>query len=583
MKERETMDYLKKYEQWITGDCFDEATKEELKAIAGNEKEIKERFYQDLAFGTGGLRGIIGAGTNRINEYTIGKATQGLANYILEHGEGAKKKGVAIAYDSRHFSKEFAERTALVLAGNGIKAYVYPSLRPTPMLSFAVRQLGCIAGVVITASHNPPEYNGYKVYWEDGGQVPYPRDGEIIKRVNGVEKYTDIKTMALEEAKQIGLYQTIGKEVDDAFLEQVAHQSLNQDCIRSLGKDFAVVYTPIHGSGNIPVQKALEKVGFQNVYVVPEQALPDPEFTTVGYPNPEDPKVFTLAIALAKKVNADVIVGTDPDCDRVGAVVKNNDGEYVVLSGNMTGALLTEYILSQRKAKGLLPKNGAVVKTIVSTEMVRPMCDAYGVTLFDVLTGFKYIGEKIKEFETEHSYEYLFGFEESYGCLAGTYARDKDAVVATLLICEMTAYYKAKGMTLFDGLAELYEKYGYYQETIHSITLKGLDGIEKIQTIMKTFRENPPKTLLGIENEWVRDYKEKTFHNLLTGEQVENGLPSSDVLHYTLKDGTWLCIRPSGTEPKLKFYYGVKGETLLMAEEKVASLKREVEELVAKI
>lgn len=542
------MDYKQKYEQWLKDDCFDADTKKELEAIADNDKEIKERFYKDLEFGTGGLRGIIGAGTNRMNIYTVGKASQGLANYILAQGEEAKKMGIAIAFDSRNMSAEFAQTTGLVMAANGICAYIYPSLRPTPMLSFAVRHLGCTAGVVVTASHNPPEYNGYKVYWADGGQVPFPRDEQIIAEVNKVEHYSDIKKMDLEEAKAKGLYNIIDSSVDDAFIENVKAQSLNSDLVKRLGEDFKVVYTPIHGSGNIPVRRALKEAGFKNVYVVKEQEMPDPMFTTVGYPNPEDPKVFALAIELAKEKNADIIVGTDPDCDRVGAVVKDNKGEYVVLTGNMTGALLTEYILSQRKAQGILPKNGAVIKTIVTTEMIRPMCEEYGMKLYDVLTGFKYIGEKIKEFEETGNYEYVFGFEESYGCLAGTYARDKDAVVATLLICEMAAYYKSKGMTLYEGLLEIYHKYGFYKEGIKSLTLKGIEGIEKIQQIMSAFRNNTPTEFAGVAVTWARDYKTKTFKNLKTGQTQEDTLPVSDVLHYTLEDGAWICVRPSGTE-----------------------------------
>ena len=577
------MDYKQKYEQWLKDDCFDADTKKELEAIADNDKEIKERFYKDLEFGTGGLRGIIGAGTNRMNIYTVGKASQGLANYILAQGEEAKKMGIAIAFDSRNMSAEFAQTTGLVMAANGICAYIYPSLRPTPMLSFAVRHLGCTAGVVVTASHNPPEYNGYKVYWADGGQVPFPRDEQIIAEVNKVEHYSDIKKMDLEEAKAKGLYNIIDSSVDDAFIENVKAQSLNSDLVKRLGEDFKVVYTPIHGSGNIPVRRALKEAGFKNVYVVKEQEMPDPMFTTVGYPNPEDPKVFALAIELAKEKNADIIVGTDPDCDRVGAVVKDNKGEYVVLTGNMTGALLTEYILSQRKAQGILPKNGAVIKTIVTTEMIRPMCEEYGMKLYDVLTGFKYIGEKIKEFEETGNYEYVFGFEESYGCLAGTYARDKDAVVATLLICEMAAYYKSKGMTLYEGLLEIYHKYGFYKEGIKSLTLKGIEGIEKIQQIMSAFRNNTPTEFAGVAVTWARDYKKKTFKNLKTGQTQEDTLPVSDVLHYTLEDGAWICVRPSGTEPKLKFYYGVRGSSIEDADAKIAALIKAVDEKLAAI
>lgn len=581
MKEQMKETYLEKYEQWLTDESFDAQTKEELKAIAGNDSEIKERFYKELEFGTGGLRGIIGAGTNRLNKYTVGKATQGLANYIKK--EGTQEKGVAIAYDSRNMSPEFAQIAGLVLAANGIPAYVYPELRPTPMLSFAVRHLGCTAGIVVTASHNPPEYNGYKVYWADGGQVPPPRDSEIIDEVNAVASYSDIQTMELEDAVAAGLYRTIDSSVDDAFIANVKAQSLNGDIVKKMSDDFRIVYTPIHGSGNIPVRRALKEVGFTHVFVVPEQEMPDPQFTTVGYPNPEDPKVFALAIALAKEKNADIIVGTDPDCDRVGAVVKDEKGDYIVLSGNMTGALLTEYILSQRKEKGTLPTNGAVIKTIVTTDMISPMADAYGMKLFDVLTGFKYIGEKMKEFEESGEYEYIFGFEESYGCLSGTYARDKDAVVATLLICEMAAYYKSRGMTLYEGLQEVYAKYGCYKEDIKTLTLKGIEGIEKIQKIMSYFRENMPTEFAGIAVEWIRDYEQKVFRNIRTGALEEDHLPKSNVLRYTLEDGSWICVRPSGTEPKLKFYYGVKDETIEAAQEKIEKLAKHMDQMLEKI
>lgn len=576
------MEYQKRYEDWITGANFDEETKKELEAIREDEKEIKERFYKDLEFGTGGLRGIIGAGTNRMNKYTVGKATQGLANYILKETKEGENRSVAIAYDSRNMSPEFAMQAGLVLCANGIKAYVFDELRPTPELSFAVRQLGATAGIVVTASHNPPEYNGYKVYWSDGGQVPYPRDEAIIEEVNKVE-ISKVKTMELAQAEKEGLFQFIGKEIDDKFVEKVKEQSLNHDCIVQVASDFKIVYTPLHGTGNKPVRRVLAELGFENVFVVPEQELPDKNFSTVGYPNPEDPKAFALAIALAKEKGADIVVGTDPDCDRVGAVVKNNEGEYIVLTGNMSGALLTSYILSQRKEKGLLPANGAVIKTIVTTEMIRPICEEYGVTVFDVLTGFKYIGEKIKQFEATKGYDYVFGFEESYGCLSGTYARDKDAVVATMLLCEMAAFYKTKGMTLFDGLQELYKKYGYYKEGIKSLTLKGIEGVERIQYIMDTLRKNSPKEFAGIEVEWARDYKTKEFKNLLTGETEEDTLPASNVLHYTLKNGAWLCVRPSGTEPKLKFYFGVKGEDAADAEKKAAELQKALDDLLESI
>lgn len=577
------MDYKKEYEVWLTNPTFDEETKKELQSIKDDDKEIQERFYKELAFGTGGLRGIIGAGTNRMNKYTVGKATQGLANYILKQGEEGKKMGVAIAYDSRRMSPEFAEWAGLVLNGNGIQAYVFESLRPTPELSFAVRHLGCTAGIVVTASHNPPEYNGYKVYWSDGGQVPYPRDEEIITEVNNVGDYSNIKSMTRADAEKAGLFHTIGSEVDDVYIANVKAQSLNSDAIKRVADDLKIVYTPLHGTGNKPVQRVLSEIGFKNVYVVPEQSEPDSNFSTVGYPNPEDPKAFTLALELAKKVGADVIVGTDPDADRVGVVVKNSSGDYEVLSGNMSGALLTEYVLSQKKATGQLPKNGAVIKTIVTTEMIRPICKEYGVEVMDVLTGFKYIGEKIKQFEDTGSYTYVFGFEESYGCLAGTYARDKDAVVATMLICELAAVYKEKGMTLFDGLQELYKKYGYYKESVNSITLKGIEGVQKIQYIMDTLRKNPPADFAGVKMAWCRDYETKEFKNLLTGETGISQLPVSNVLHYTLEDDTWICVRPSGTEPKLKFYFGVKGKDATDADEKAKKINAAVDQLIHNI
>jgi Phosphomannomutase len=573
------MEYMQKYESWINNTYFDEETRAELKAIANDEKEIKERFYKDLEFGTGGLRGIIGAGTNRMNQYTVGKATQGLANYLMSKANNGKALSVAIAYDSRNMSPEFAQKAGLVLAANGIKAYVFCELRPTPELSFAVRQLGCDGGIVITASHNPPEYNGYKVYGDDGGQVTYPRDEAIIAEVNKIQDYADVKCISLEEAENKGLYQLIGAEIDDAYMAKLKEQSLNGDIIKKVADDLKIVYTPLHGTGNMPVRRILKETGFKNVFVVPEQELPDKNFSTVSYPNPEDPKVFKLALEIAKKVDADVIVGTDPDADRVGVVVKNNEGEYIVLTGNMTGALLTEYVLSQKKAKGLLKENGAVIKTIVTTEMIRPIAENYGVKVFDVLTGFKYIGEKIKEFEQTGSNVYEFGFEESYGCLAGTYARDKDAVVATMLVAELTAFYKAQGITIYDGLMALYKKYGYYREGIKSITLKGIEGVEKIQYIMEELRKNPPTEFVGTKVEWNRDYKKKSFCNLLTGETEENLLPPSNVLHYTLADGAWVCVRPSGTEPKIKIYYGVKGTSISDAEEKV----NEIEEYVSRL
>lgn len=502
-----------------------------------------------------------------MNIYIVSKATQGFANYIKKQGDAAVKKGVAIAYDSRNYSPEFAEITARVLAANGIKAYLSDELRPVPMLSFAVRELGCTGGVVITASHNPPEYNGYKVYWEDGAQVPAPRDGEIIAEVNAITDFNMIKVADLDEAVNSGMIQYVGPELDVAYMDAVVEQVVNQDIIDNT--DLKIIYTPLHGSGNKPVRRALAKAGFKNVAVVPQQEKPDGNFPTVGYPNPENKAVFDLAIEMAHKNGADIIVGTDPDADRVGAVVKTTDGEYMVLSGNITGALLCEYILSQKKAKGELPANGAVVSTIVSTDLTKAICAEYGVKYFDVLTGFKYIGEKIKEFEASGEYEYQFGFEESYGCLKGTYARDKDACVATMLICEMAAYYKSRGMSLYDGLLELYAKYGTYKEVINSITLKGIDGAAQIKKITDTLRAESPKEIGGIKVIEARDYSVGKIVDLVSGEESETNLPKSNVLYYVLENDTWICVRPSGTEPKIKLYLGSKGDSLEAVEGKL--------------
>lgn len=554
------MGYMDTYNKWVNDEYFDEATRAELKAIAGDEKEIEDRFYKELEFGTGGLRGVIGAGTNRMNIYTVSKATQGLANYIKKQGAEAVAMGVAIAHDSRRMSPEFAEIAALVLNGNGIKAYLYDELRPTPMLSFAVRELGCTAGIVVTASHNPPEYNGYKVYWEDGGQVPTPRDGEIIAEVNAITDFKSIKRMDKDQAVKLGLFNIIDKVVDDNYDKNVLEQIVNPDIIKAQS-DLKIVYTPLHGTGNKPVRRVLKKAGFNNVTVVPEQELPDSEFSTVGYPNPEDPKVFKLAIELAKKIDADIIVGTDPDADRVGAVVKTNDGEYVVLTGNMTGTLICEYICSQKKALGKLPANGAIVSTIVSSDLTKEIAKEYSLAYFDVLTGFKYIGQKIKEFETDNSHSYVFGFEESYGCLSGTYARDKDAVVATMLICELCAYYKSRGMSLYDGLMELYKKYGYYKETIKSITLKGVEGAANMKKVMDTLRKDALTEVSGVKVTEARDYAADTITEVATGKVTPTGLPKSNVLYYKLEDGTWFCVRPSGTEPKIKIYFGSKADS----------------------
>ena len=574
-------DYRVRYEQWLNDPFIDEETKAELRSIADNEMEIKERFFKELEFGTGGLRGIIGNGSNRLNQYTVGKASQGLANYILK--EGTQDKGVAIAYDSRFMSPEFAEVAGLIFAANGIPAFVYPSLRPVPMLSFAVRELGCTAGVVLTASHNPPEYNGYKVYWADGAQVVAPRDKGIITEVNAVTDFGMIKRMDRAEAEAKKLFNLIGSEVDEAFDKNVQACLMNPEMIQRMGDKLNIVYTPLHGSGNMPVRRNLEKAGFKNVYIVKEQEEPDSSFSTVDYPNPEDVKVFVMAQELAAKVDADVLIGTDPDADRVGAMVKDDKGEFVALTGNHVGALATEYILSQRKEQGRLPENGAVIKTIVSTEMITPICEAYGVEKMDVLTGFKFIGEKIKGFDETGSHQYLYGFEESYGCLGGTYARDKDAVYAAVLICEMAAYYKEKGMTLYEALLALYEKYGYYREGVKSLTMKGLEGMERIALIMKTFRENTPAELGGFKVVVAKDYKTQVFKDLVTGEESGSPLPVSDVLHYTLEDGTWVCIRPSGTEPKLKFYIGVKADSLQAAQDKVDALNADIDAKIAAI
>lgn len=576
------MDYMDKYNFWLTSPKFDEGTRKELEAIKGNDLEIKDRFYKDLEFGTGGLRGIIGAGTNRMNKYTVGKATQGLSNYILKNNPEGKAMGVALAYDSRNMSSEFAEMSALVLNANGIRAYIFDELRPTPELSFAVRHLGCTAGIVVTASHNPPEYNGYKVYWADGAQVVAPKDEGIIGEVNSITDFSAIKMMDKAEAVKNGLFNVVGKEIDDAFVENIKKQAVRpEEVIKA--KDMKIVYTPLHGAGNKNVRRVLAEVGFENVYVVPEQEKPDGTFPTVGYPNPEDPKAFTLAIKLAQEKQADIIIGTDPDSDRIGVVVKDNNGNYDILTGNMTGALLTEYVLGGRKEKGTLPENAAMVKTIVTTEMVRAIAENYGVKLFDVLTGFKFIGEKIKQFEEDHSYSYVFGFEESYGCLSGTYARDKDAVGASMLVCEMAAYYKNKGMTLYDGLMELYNKYGFYKEGVKSVTLKGVDGAEQIQKIMEYLRNNVPSDFAGNKVIWAKDYKTGVFKNLLTGETEASTLPKSNVLYYNLDDRAWLCVRPSGTEPKIKFYMGVKADSLEKAVEKTDALVASVDELLKKI
>ena len=573
------MDYRENYKHWLEDDYFDEATKEELRGIASDEKEIEERFYTELEFGTAGLRGVIGAGTNRMNVYTVRKATQGLANYILK--VGGEKRGVAIAYDSRHMSPEFADVSALCLAANGIKAYVFESLRPTPELSYAVRKLGAIAGINITASHNPPEYNGYKVYWEDGAQITPPHDTGIMDEVKAVKDYSDTKTMDKDAAIAAGLYQTIGADIDDPYIAELKKLVIHQDAIDAVGGELKIVYTPLHGTGNIPVRRVLKELGFANVYVVPEQELPNGDFPTVSYPNPEAAEAFELGLALAKKVDADLILATDPDADRLGVYVKDaKTGEYHSLTGNMSGCLIGDYIIGQKKELTGLPADGAFVKSIVSTNMADAIAKYYGIELIEVLTGFKFIGQKILEFETTGKGTYLFGMEESYGCLPGTYARDKDAVAASMMLCEAAAYYKTKNMTLWGAMIQMYERYGYYKDEVTSITLKGMEGLEKIQEIMNNLRANAPKEIGGYQVTAVRDYKNDTITDTASGAVKATGLPSSNVLYYELTDDAWVCVRPSGTEPKVKFYFGIKGTSLEDADRKASDMKEAVSALV---
>ena len=564
--------YMDTYRQWCTDPYFDEDTKAELKKIEGDQAEIEDRFYRQLEFGTGGLRGVIGAGTNRMNIYTVRQATQGLANYIIS--QNGQEKGVAIAHDSRIMSTEFTEETALCLNANGIKAYVFDSLRPTPELSFAVRELGCISGIVITASHNPREYNGYKVYWEDGAQITPPHDKNILAEVAKVTDFSQVKTMAKSEAEAAGLYHTIGKEMDDRYMEELKKQSIHPEIIKAMAKDIKIVYTPLHGTGNLPVRRVLKELGFENVYVVKEQELPDGNFPTVSYPNPESPKAFELALKLAKEVDADIVLATDPDADRLGVYAKDTKtGEYVSFTGNMSGMLIAEYILRERKATGTLPANGALVETIVTTDMAKAIAKAYGVKLIEVLTGFKYIGEQIKFFEQQNSYEYVFGLEESYGCLAGTYARDKDACVAVMMLCEVAAWCKSNGITLWDAMVSLYETYGYYKEGLETMTLKGMDGAEKIQSMMNEMRSNPPKKIGAWDVLALRDYKKDTRTEIASGKVTPTGLPESNVLYYELSDNAWCCVRPSGTEPKIKFYFGVVGADIKDSEKKLDELR----------
>ena len=567
-------EYEMKYEEWLNNPIIDEESKKELLSIKDNEEEKEDRFYKDLEFGTAGLRGIIGIGTNRMNKYTVTKATQGLANYIIK--QGGQERGVAIAYDCRIMSKEFSEETALCLNANGIKTYRFEDLRPTPELSFAVRELGCIAGIVITASHNPPEYNGYKVYWEDGAQIVEPTDKEIITEVNNVTDFATIKTMEKEEAVEKGLYHTIGNEIDDRYIEELKKLVVNEEAIKEMQKDIKIVYTPLHGTGNMPVQRILKEIGFENVYIVKEQEKPDGHFPTVSYPNPEDPKAFVLALDLAKKVDADIILANDPDADRLGIYVKDTKtGEYIQFNGNMTGNLVAEYILSQKKATGTLPENGAIIKTIVSSNMTDAIAKEYGVKLFSTLTGFKNIAKIIRRFEQENSYHCLFSYEESYGCIIGTHARDKDGIVAVMTVCEAVAYYKKQGLTLWDQMNKMYEKYGYYKEKQMSITLKGIEGAEEIKKMMENMRKHPAEEIAGLKVISFGDYQKQEIVDR-NGNKTETGLPKSNVLYFALEKNAWVCVRPSGTEPKIKFYMGVCEPTNEEADAELEKLEKEV-------
>ena len=559
------------FEFWLNDGYFDDATKQELLAIRNDEKEIEDRFWRDLEFGTGGLRGVIGAGTNRMNVYTVRKATQGLANYILQNH--TQDQGVVISYDSRRFSPEFSLEAALCLAANGIKAYLFDALRPTPELSYAVRHLGATAGIMVTASHNPPEYNGYKVYWADGAQITAPRDAEIIGCVRNVQSFSDVKTMAEEEARAAGLLITIGGEIDDLYMAKLKEQIVHPDIIKEAAPDLKIVYTPLHGTGHVPVRRILKELGFTNVFEVKEQADPDPDFTTLEYPNPEDPKAFTLALKLAKEVGADVILATDPDADRLGIyALDQKSGEYIPFTGNMSGMLIAEYLLREKTKTGTMPENPALVKTIVTTNMSDVLCEDYHVHQIEVLTGFKYIGEQIFRFEQDHSYNYVFGLEESYGCLAGTHARDKDAIVAVMCLCEVAAFCKVNGITLWDQMVKLYEKYGFFKEGLHTVTMKGVTGAEKISAIMTHMRENPPKELSGLRVLQMRDYQTGKILVADTKKELPTGLPKSNVLYFDLENDSWCCARPSGTEPKIKFYMGVKGESLADSEKKLSAL-----------
>jgi phosphoglucomutase len=569
--------YFEKYNEWLNDDCFDDETKKELNSIRDNEEEIKDRFYKELEFGTAGLRGVIGAGTNRMNKYTVGRATQGLANFINKMK--IENPSVVISYDSRHMSKEFSEIAALVLNANGIKVNLFDNLRPVPELSFSVRYLNATAGIMITASHNPPEYNGYKVYWSDGAQIVPPIDKGIIDEVLSIKDFSLIKTINKNEAIEAGLLNYVGEEIDDAFINALKSSCLNPEIIKKEAKNVKIVYTPLHGAGNLPVQRILKELGFENVYVVSEQEKPDGDFPTVSYPNPEDPKAFELALKLAKEVDADVVLATDPDADRLGVFSKMSNGEYVSYTGNMSALLICEYELSQKKEKGILPNNGAIITTVVSSELTKAIAENYGAKVFETLTGFKWIGEKIRKFEEENSYKYLFGFEESYGCLIAPHARDKDGISAVMALCEATAFYKNKGWSLWEQMIKIYEKYGYYREGQVSIVLKGADGAEEIKNKMAKMRSNPPTELAGLNVLEVRDYQEHVIKKA-DGEVSETDLPTSNVLYYELSNNSWCCVRPSGTEPKIKFYMGVKGSTMQDAENQLAVLSEAMKKFV---
>lgn len=572
------MEYLNEYKKWCTSDVFDEETKKELLNIKDNKKEIEDRFYKELEFGTAGLRGIIGAGTNRMNIYTVGKATQGLANYIKKNN--GEERGVAIAFDSRHMSKEFSEEAALILNANGIKTYLFDSLRPVPELSFAVRELNCIAGIMITASHNSPKYNGYKVYWEDGAQIVPPVDKDIINEVKAIEDYKEIKKISKAEGERKKLYTVIGKEIDEKYMEALEKLVLNPEIIKKQ-KDLKIVYTPLHGTGNIPVKTILNKLGFEKVYIVKEEEKPNGDFPTVDYPNPEDPKAFKLALKLAKEKDADIVLATDPDADRLGVYAKDSKtGEYKSFTGNMSGLLIAEYELSQKRERNNIPQNGILIKTIVSSNLADAISKKYNIQLKEVLTGFKYIGEQIKIFEKTNENTYLFGFEESYGCLIGTHARDKDGIAAVMALCEAAAYYKEKGFTLWDQMINIYEEYGYYKEDLLSITLEGVEGASKIKEMMENLRNNIPTRIGEYKVEKFRDYKTEKIINMETKEEEKTGLPESNVLYFDLENDFWVCVRPSGTEPKIKFYVGVKGSNIEDAEIKVKKLKEDLNEII---